>query len=82
MKTLYEIAFKIESELKRAREKFPGNKQRLHAFVEESGEVTKAFLDLQQGKATVEDVRKELIQSICMAVRLLQEGDAEFPEFK
>jgi len=77
-----DILESVETELAQARAKFPGNRQLLHAFTEEAGEVTKAFLDLQQGKASTEDVRKELIQSICVAVRLLQEGDDEFPEYQ
>lgn len=71
----------LDAELIAARKKFPSNKQLLHAFNEESGEVTKALLDLQQGKATADDVRKELIQVMSMCTRLLQEGDPEFPEF-
>lgn len=75
------IENEIRAELRKARAKFPSNKQLLHAFVEEAGEVTKAFLDLQQKKATAADVRKELIQAVSMGFRLLEEGDPEFPEF-
>lgn len=71
----------IRLELAKARMKFNSNKQMLHAFVEEAGEVTKAFLDMQQGKCKPEDVRKELIQAAAMAFRLLEEGDPEFPEY-
>lgn len=71
----------IQIELQKARSKFPSNRQLLHAFVEESGEVTKAFLDMQQGKCSPMDVRKELIQAAAMAIRLLEEGDPEFAEF-
>lgn len=71
----------IREEMKRAREKFPTNKQMLHAFTEEAGEVTKAFLDLQQGKCDQFAVRKEIIQAACTAIRLLEEGDPEFPQF-
>lgn len=76
------IARAVESELRFARRKFPAPKQLLHAFTEEAGEVTKAFLDLQAGKGKAESVTDELIQAIAMAVRLLQEGDPEFPEYK
>lgn len=71
----------VRAELKYARSKFPSNKQMLHAFTEEAGEVTKAFLDMQQGKCTRDDVQKEIIQAIAMGVRLLEDGDPEFPEF-
>lgn len=71
----------VREEIRKARAKF-SNKQLLHAFVEEAGEVTKAFLDMQQGKGDVTEIRKEIIQSIAMGYRLLEEGDPEFPEFK
>jgi NTP pyrophosphatase (non-canonical NTP hydrolase) len=71
----------IRAELSQARRKFTTNKQLLHAFVEEAGEVTKAMLDLQQGKCSSYDVRKEIVQAAAMAFRLLEEGDPEFPEF-
>ncbi len=69
----------VELELQKARSKFPSNKHLLHAFTEEAGEVTKAFLDMNQGKAEERQVLKELIQTIAMAVRLMQEGDPDFP---
>ncbi len=71
----------IRDELAKARAAFPGNAQRLHAFAEEAGEVTKSFLDLQYGKCSPDDVRKELVQAAAMAIRLLEEGDAEFLAF-
>lgn len=72
----------VRAELVRARSLFPSNKQMLHAFTEEAGEVTKAFLDLQQGKCTAADVRREIVQAAAMAFRLLEEGDPEFIEFE
>lgn len=69
----------VEKELGKARQKFPSNKHLLHAFAEEAGEVTKAFLDRDQGKCDEYQVVKELVQTITVAVRLLQEGDQDFP---
>lgn len=79
---LKEIALLVEIELQKARRKFPDNKHLLHAFTEEAGEVTKAFLDMNQGKCDDAHVIKELVQAIAMAVRLLQEGDPDFPGLK
>ena len=69
--TLDQIKFVVEAELQKARMKFPSNKHLLHAFTEEAGEVTKAFLDSNQGKSGEYDIIKELIQTITIAVRLL-----------
>lgn len=69
----------VRTELQKARIKFPDNRHLLHAFAEEAGEVTKAFLDSNQGKADEAQIIRELIQTIAMAVRLLQEGDPDFP---
>lgn len=79
--TLTNTLTAIGAEVLRAQKLFPSNAQLLHAFVEEAGEVTKAFLDMQQKGGSPEDVREELIQAAAMAVRLLTEGDPEFPEY-
>ena len=67
----------VVEELARARAKFPSPDHLTLALAEESGEVVKAMLDLRSGKpgATLEDVHGELIQTIAMCVRLLEEGD-------
>lgn len=84
---LQAIFLLVSQEVAKARAKFPSNRHLLHAFVEEAGEVTKAFLDSEQGKADEAAILKELIQTIAMAVRLMQEGDPDFkaltpmPEF-
>jgi hypothetical protein len=85
-----EIAIHIE--LEKARAKFPSNRMLLHAFQEEAGEVTRAFLQLYEAtmvevdpvqiKTLCSDIRKELVQAAAMAVRLYEEGDPEFPWFK
>lgn len=89
----------IRAELVKARAKFPSNRMLLHAFQEEAGEVTRAFLQLHEttemahgrerfgevSSATLQtlqsDIRKELVQAAAMAIRLLEEGDPEFPAF-
>ncbi len=65
----------VRDEMDRAREKFPKPDLLLSAFSKEAGEVVKAVLDAMVGKATLTDVRKELIQAAAMAGRLLEEGD-------
>lgn len=75
----------VEAELERARSQFPGNKKMLHAFQEEAGELTKAMMDVDQDKAKPHEVFKEAVQSIAMAIRLIQEGDPDFkyrPKYK
>ena len=67
-------------ELIKARKKFPGTEDLLHAFTEEAGEVTKGFLHLKHEKGSPKEVYGELIQTIAMAVRLIEEGDPNFPK--
>ena len=64
-------------EVARARAKFPGNKLCVTAFTEEHGEAVRAVLEHYYAPSPerLGDVRKELIQTIAMAVRLLEEGD-------
>lgn len=84
------IIEKIEEELLQAREKFPSNVHMLHAMTEESGEVVKAMLDQHHANHDMEKdpiyiqqmgkhVRKELIQTIAMCIRVYEEGDSSFP---
>ena len=63
----------IAAELKRARAKFPGNEHLLAALMEEVGELAQAYL-----KGNVSEARVEAIQVACLAVRIIEEGDAEF----
>lgn len=65
----------VNSEVQRARSKFPKPDYLVTAFSEESGEFVKAVLDKMFGKATKDDVYSEAIQVIAMAVRLIEEGD-------
>lgn len=79
---LDQIMFCVKQELVKARRKFPSNNHLLHAFAEEAGEVTKAFLDSNQGKSDDVHMLKEIIQTITVGVRLIQEGDPDFPALK
>lgn len=65
----------LETEIRRARGKFPTNSHLIVALGEEYGEVCRAALDSE----TREDFRKECIQVACVALRLATEGDPAFP---
>lgn len=65
----------IHNEVARARAKFPNNAHLLAALVEEVGELAKALLE---GGNSV-DAKAEAIQVACVAVRIIEEGDADFP---
>jgi hypothetical protein len=67
----------VQAELARARAKFPTSEHRTLALMEEAGEVVKAALDLHNRKpgATLAAVHVEIIQTMAMCVRLLEEGD-------
>lgn len=66
----------VSAEVVRARKKFPGNRFLLAALTEEVGELAKALLQ----RAQKSDVDKEAIQVACVAIRLLEEGDASFED--
>lgn len=67
----------IDAELGRARKKFPDAVGSMCALTEEVGELAKAVLDESR-----ERVRKEAVQVICMAVRVIQEGDRSLDEIR
>jgi NTP pyrophosphatase (non-canonical NTP hydrolase) len=73
------IEYCISAELQFARAKFPGSNLNFPALVEEVGELANALLDHAYGKATSENVFAEAIQVACMAIRVAEEGSAEFP---
>ncbi len=58
----------------RARLKFPGNRHLTVALGEEYGELCQAQL---QGKSR-DEIEKEAIQVACLAIRIIEEGDASF----
>ena len=66
-------------EIRGARAKFPENTYHLAALVEEMGELSQALIDHSRGKQTDSQVFKEAIQVAAMALRLAEEGDADFP---
>lgn len=65
----------IELELKRATEKHPNYPEdmfkQLAIMQEEAGEVTKAVLEYSFGKCSINEIRKELIETAAMCVRML-----------
>lgn len=65
----------VNQEVAHARSLYPSNHLLLTAFAEEAGEVTKAVLDHYSSKGNLVEVKKELIQTMAMCIRLLEEGD-------
>ncbi|HQU83891.1 MAG TPA: hypothetical protein PKY59_12225 [Pyrinomonadaceae bacterium] len=72
------IEYCIDAELRFARTKFPGSNLNFPALVEEVGELSKALLENEQGKVSSEQVFAEAIQVAVMAIRVAEEGSAEF----
>lgn len=64
------LAAEILAELRRAREKFPGNNVMTLALVEEVGELAKATFEESRDR-----VRQEAIQVAVMAMRVVLDGD-------
>jgi hypothetical protein len=64
----------ISAEVVLARTKFPGNRFLLAALTEEVGELAKAMLQ----RRDPDEVQREAIQVACVAIRILEEGDASF----
>ncbi len=64
----------LNCEVARARRKFPSNSHMLAALVEEVGEVAKALLD-GEGR---DRVRAEALHVACVAMRMYEEGDADY----
>jgi NTP pyrophosphatase (non-canonical NTP hydrolase) len=84
--TLYQIGV----ELRNAREKFPRNDNLLPALMEEVGELATAIIELRfaierkDPPAPVQQrrdkIKREAYQVIAVAVRIIEEGVAEYPE--
>jgi len=69
----------IEEELARGREKFKKPDQVLIALAEEYGEMHQAILQMRPedgARQTNQNVYEEGIQTICMLIRFLTEGDS------
>lgn len=85
MTTINEKVFleNVQTELKRARTKFPGNEHNLAALFEEVGELSQALLKLryETGK-TEQDVYSEAVQVAAMAMKIAVYGDTTFPDYK
>lgn len=64
----------LYAELRRAREKFPGNEHLLGALMEEVGELSTALLEKQGAQRVFE----EAVQVACVALRIATEGDADY----
>jgi hypothetical protein len=67
----------ISAELNYARAKFPGNKHKLAALMEEVGELAQALMHHDRGKASAAEVYAEAIQVAVMAIRIAEEGTEE-----
>lgn len=75
----------INDELVRARSKFPMPNPTFVALVEEVGELAQALLKCEPTKSDYADrckhVYQEAIQCAVMAIRVLEEGDRDFPAY-
>lgn len=75
----------INDELQRARAKFPMPNPTFVALVEEVGELAQALLKCNPTKddypARCKHVYQEAIQVACMAIRVLEEGDRDYPAY-
>lgn len=72
-----EMVVDILNEAARARTLFPKSDHLVLAMAEEAGEAVKAALDFRNGKksASLAAIRKELVQTAAMCLRLAAEGD-------
>ena len=75
----------IDAELERARAKFPMPNPTCVALVEEVGELAQALLKCNAHKndyqARCKHVYEEAIQVATMAIRVLEEGDRDYPNY-
>lgn len=75
----------INDELQRARTKFPMPNPTFVALVEEVGELAQALLKCDPLKSDYaqrcKHVYQEAVQVACMAIRVLEEGDRDFPSY-
>lgn len=71
----------VEHEIYNARQKFPGSTDMIIALMEEVGELAEAFLQTKE-KAKDTSVFREAIHVIATVIRLVQEGDDNFPDGK
>lgn len=64
----------LREEMVKARKKFPRNGRLTIALAEELGELAKAELQGRQ----IREIQKEALQVACVALRIFEEGDADF----
>ena len=69
-------ALRLEGRMREARAKHRGNKHLMVALTEEVGELARALLDGE----SPERVADEALDVACVALRILEEGDADFIE--
>ena len=67
----------LQTEIVRARTKFPGNRFLLAALTEEVGELAAEMLQGNRQKAM-----REALQVACVAIRIFEEGDSSFADQK
>jgi NTP pyrophosphatase (non-canonical NTP hydrolase) len=72
------LLYCVKHELNSARNKFPTNQFLLAALVEEVGELSQSLIDHEFDKKTKVEIYEEAIQVAAMALRIAQEGSAEF----
>lgn len=72
----HQTAIAVREEMDRARAKVPGNRFMLAALTEEVGELARALLQSRSR----EEVQAEAIQVACVALRIVEEGDATFSD--
>jgi hypothetical protein len=77
-----ELLRRISEEADRALAIYPDNEYLSAALMEEVGEFSQAFIDLEYGKQKKGDVVVEGIQVAAVVIRLLEESSAEFGCFE
>ena len=76
--TLPEFLDRVADEVAKAREKFPSSAHNLAALIEEKGELVEALMANGNTGDGHADVLKEATQTAAMAVRIVEEGDADY----
>jgi len=69
--------YDLQTEVRRARKKFPANDVLMVALTEEVGELARALLE-----ESPERIYEEAIQVACVAIRIATEGDCTVDEWR
>lgn len=73
----------LEAEMRRSRRNYPENNAMLAGLMEEVGELARAFLEQQGGGGALSgDVYTEALHVAAVALRIAEEGDAQFPLYE